>query len=79
MMHRAYDPTKAGRQLYVAANGVELERKYLYGEPQEWEDMQNLARTLGLSVGRMLVLLAYAEIDRIRQSRYTQLQHASHR
>lgn len=84
MMPRSYDAAKAGRQVYISAKGVELERKFLYANSQEWEDLQNLARTLGQPVGRMLVLLAYAEIEKIRKSIYVpppppQLHHASQR
>lgn len=72
MTDRQYNPTAAGRQPYIAANGVELERKYLYANSQEWDDLQSLARTIGQPLGKMLVMLAYAEISRIRK-------HASNR
>jgi hypothetical protein len=80
-MNRQYDPAKAGRQTYTAANGAEIERKYLYATPENWDAMQSLARTIGQPLGKMLVMLAYAEIDRIRKSQYAApvLQHASHR
>lgn len=68
-MTRQYNPTAAGRQIYVASNGVELERKYLYAHSHEWEDMLSLAKTVGLPLGKMLVSLAYAEIRRIRADR----------
>lgn len=66
---------------YIAANGVELQRKYLYADPQEWEDLLSLAHTLGQPLGRMLVSLAYAEIEHIRKSQYVApvLRHASQR
>ena len=81
MNPRTYDATKAGRQTYTAADGAEIERKYLYATPENWDDMQSLARTIGLPLGRMLVTLAYAEIERIRKSQYVAptLQHASNR
>jgi hypothetical protein len=80
-MNRQYDATKAGRQPYIAANGAEIERKYLYATPENWDDMQSLARTIGQPLGKMLVMLAHAEIERIRKSQYVApaLQHASHR
>ena len=66
---------------YIAANGVEVERKYLYATPENWDDMHSLARTVGQPLGKMLVMLAYAEIERIRQSQYIAptLRHASNR
>jgi len=69
------------RPPYIAANGAEVERKYLYATPDNWDDMYSLAHTVGLPVGKMLVMLAYAEIKRIRQSQYAApaLRHASNR
>ena len=69
------------RPLYIAANGCHVERKYLYATPGNWDDMHSLARTLGQPVGKMLVTLVYAEIERIRKSQYVApaLQHASNR
>lgn len=69
------------RPLYIAANGVAVERKYVYATPENWDDMYSLAHTVGQPVGKMLVMLAYAEIERIRQSQYAapMLRHASSR
>ena len=78
---RTYDPTKAGRQVYISANGAELERKWFYASPSEWEDLYALAKTTGQPVGQMLLTLAYKEIRRIRDSQFVAppLRHASQR
>ena len=79
-MARAYDPAKAGRQVYIAANGVELERKWLYATSPEWDDLYALAKTTGQPLGQMLLTLAFNEIRRIRnQQQAPALRHASHR
>ena len=81
MTPRTYDATKAGRQVYIAASGAELERKWLYASPSEWEDLYALAKTTGQPLGQMLLTLAYKEIRRIRDSQYVTppLPHASNR
>lgn len=68
-------------QLYIAANGVAVERKYVYATPENWDDLYSLARTIGEPVGKMLVMLAYAEIERIRKSQHLTppLRHVSNR
>lgn len=79
-MERQYDVEKTGRQVYIAADGTELQRKYVYGTAYEWDSLQSLARTLGMPLGKMLVTLAFAEIKRIRDSQYAPtLSYASQR
>jgi len=77
MIERQYDPQKAGREIYIASNGAELERRYIYADSHTWDDLHSLARLVGQPLGKMLISLAYAEIKRIRDSR--PLPHASHR
>lgn len=77
MIERNYDATKAGREIYIAPNGAELERRYIYADSYTFDDLHSLARLMGQPLGKMLISLAYAEIKRIRDSR--PLQHASHR
>lgn len=81
-MKAVYDPAKAGRQRYTSANGVELERKWLYATPEEFDNLHSLAKLTGQPLGQMLLTLAFNELRRIRDYEIVIqpiLKHASHR
>lgn len=65
-MRLDYDATPTGRETYVTASGRELERRYFYYSLSEWRMLYALSQDKGVSLGKMLKELAYAERDRLQ-------------
>lgn len=81
-MKATYDPSKAGRTAFISASGKQLEKKYIYATPLEWDNLHSLAKLIGQPVGQMLLTLAFNELRRLRDYEMViqpHLAHASHR
>lgn len=63
---QGYDASKTGREKHVTASGRVIERKYFYYSSAEWDLLYSLSKDSGVSLGRMLMGLAYAE--RVKRS-----------
>lgn len=53
-----------GRQHYIAADGTELQRKFMYWRHGEWAVLYKLAADSGMPLARLLLQLARQERDR---------------
>lgn len=61
-----YNEAPNGRETYVTVSGREIERRYFYYSPSEWYMLYELSHNKGVSLGKMLRDLAYAERDRLQ-------------